>query len=249
MPESSVIVWDLETIADLPAAARMLNMVGASDDEVRKALGPEFPIHPLHKIVCIGALVASSRPEGWQIDALGAPNIGERSEAELIAAFIERVGSLGAQLVTFNGNNFDLPVLRYRAMVHRISGAGLQVRSYFHRYTDDALDLCDALASYSYGAKVKLDQITKIIGLPGKPPGLDGARVQEMVCAGQIDEVSRYCETDVLNTYRLWLLYELFRGALTSTQANWSETHIREFVLTRKMANPYLRAAVDLGST
>jgi hypothetical protein len=28
-------------------------------------------------------------------------------------------------------------------MVNRISAAGLQVRQYFHRYTDDALDLCD----------------------------------------------------------------------------------------------------------
>ena len=29
--------------------------------------------------------------------------------------------------------------------------------------------------------------------------------------AGQIEEVARYCESDVLNTYRVWLVYELFR--------------------------------------
>jgi 3'-5' exonuclease len=34
-----------------------------------------------------------------------------------------------------------------------------------------------------------------------------------MVSAGQIEEVARYCESDVLNTYRVWLIYELFRGA------------------------------------
>ena len=33
-----------------------------------------------------------------------------------------------------------------------------------------------------------------------------------MVLAGQIAEVARYCETDVVNTYRVWLVYELFRG-------------------------------------
>src|SRR4249919_1387324 len=59
--------------------------------EVREALGPGFPKHPLHKIVCIGALVASRQPEGWRVDALGAPHISERSEAELISAFAERV--------------------------------------------------------------------------------------------------------------------------------------------------------------
>ena len=60
------------TIPDLAAAARMLNLPNASDVEVREALGQGFPKHPLHKIACIGALVASRQPEGWQVDALGA---------------------------------------------------------------------------------------------------------------------------------------------------------------------------------
>lgn len=213
MPERSVIVWDLETIPDLNAAARMLGMEGASADAVRSALGPNFPKYPLHKIVCIGALVASSTSEGWQIDAFGAPHLGERSEADLIAGFIERIGQLRPQLVTFNGNSFDLPVLRYRAMVNRIPAAGLQVRPYFHRYADDALDLCDVLASFKSEAKIKLDELAKIIGLPGKPTGVDGAQVEALMNSGQVEDVAKYCESDVLNTYRVWLVYELFEEA------------------------------------
>jgi 3'-5' exonuclease len=147
MPERSVIVWDLETVPDLDAGARMLNIEHASRDEVRKALGSDFPKYPLHKIVCIGALVARSTSEGWQIDAFGAPHIGERSESDLITGFIERIGQLRPQLITYNGTNFDLPVLRYRAMINRLSAVGLQVRPYFHRYAEDALDLCDVLAT------------------------------------------------------------------------------------------------------
>jgi 3'-5' exonuclease len=158
MHEQSIIVWDLETILDLAAAARMLDMPDATEQEVREALGSGFPKHPLHKIACIGALVASRQPEDWRIDALGAPHIGERSEAELITAFIEKIGQLRPQLITFNGHSFDLPVLRYRAMVNRIPAVGLQVRQYFHRYTDDAVDLCDVLGSYVPGGGV------------GKPP-------------------------------------------------------------------------------
>ena len=30
-----------------------------------------------------------------------------------------------------------------------------------------------------------------------------------------ITEVADYCETDVVNTYRVWLRYELFRGRLS----------------------------------
>jgi hypothetical protein len=59
MPEQSIIVWDLETVPDLEAAARMLDMGEATEADVRQALGSGFPKHPLHKIVCIGALIAS----------------------------------------------------------------------------------------------------------------------------------------------------------------------------------------------
>ena len=246
MPEQTAIVWDLETVPDLAAAARMLDMGTATNSEVREALGPGFPKHPLHKIVCIGALIASRQPEGWRVDALGAPHIGERSEAKLISDFIEKIGQLLPQLITFNGHRFDLPVLRYRAMVNRVSSGGLQVRQYFHRYTDDALDLCDALASYVPTAKVKLDEISKILGLTGKPQGIDGSRVEEMVLAGQIEEVARYCESDVLNTYRVWLVYELFRGSITAKELDWSEAQTRNFVATRKAANPHLSAAVGV---
>jgi 3'-5' exonuclease len=225
----------------------MLDLGDAPEAEVRQALGSAFPKHPLHKIVCIGALIASRRFEGWQIDALGAPHIGERSEAELISAFAEKVGQLRPQLITFNGHSFDLPVLRYRAMVNRIPATGLHVRPYFNRYTDDALDLCDVLGSYGPAAKMKLDALSKILGFTGKPDGVDGSRVEGMVLAGQVDEVAQYCESDVLNTYHVWLVYELFRGSITAKELHWSEAQIRDFVATRKSVNPHLNAAVGIG--
>jgi predicted PolB exonuclease-like 3'-5' exonuclease len=246
MPEQSILVWDLETVPDLAAAARMLDLGEAAEAAVREALGSGFPKHPLHKIACIGCLIASRQPEGWRIDALGAPHIGERTEADLISAFVDRVGQLRPQLITFNGHRFDLPVLRYRAMVNRVPATGLQVRPYFHRFSDDALDLCDALGSFSPGARVKLDEISKILGLPGKPEGVDGSRVEEMVLAGEIEEVARYCESDVLNTYRVWLVYELFRGSITVKELDWSEAQIRDFVMGRKSANPHLLATIGV---
>jgi predicted PolB exonuclease-like 3'-5' exonuclease len=109
MAKEIVIVWDLETVPDLAAAARLFDLEGASEAEVREALGTGFPKHPLHKIVCIGALVASRQPEGWRVDALGARHTGERSEARLIQDFIEKIGQLRPQLITFNGHSFDCP--------------------------------------------------------------------------------------------------------------------------------------------
>src|SRR5262249_43299190 len=146
------------------------------------------------------------------------------------------------QLVTFNGNGFDLPVLRYRAMVNRVSAQGLQVRPYFHRGTDDALDLCDVLESHAAGAKLRVDELSRILGLTFKPnrqsrvlgfykpDAIDSSRVEELVLAGQIETVAHYCESDVLNAYRIWLVYELFRGSITREEFRWSEDRILHFL-------------------
>ena len=246
MSETSVIVWDLETVPDLKAAARMFGMEGQSDAEVREALGSGFPKHPLHSIACIGALVAKREPDGWRVSALGAPHTNERPEPELIRTFVDRIEQLSPRLVTFNGNGFDLPVLRYRAMLHRIPAPGLHARPYFNRYSNDALDLFDVLGSFGSGGKIKLDELSRVLGLAGKPDGIDGSKVEAMVATGQIDEVARYCETDVVNTYRLWLIYELFRGAMSPAELQWSEAQLREFVRLSKSNNPHLQAAMNL---
>ena len=61
MSEQSIIVWDLETIPDLAAAARMLDMPNASEKEVREALGSGFPKHPLHHSFALQLMSFHSR--------------------------------------------------------------------------------------------------------------------------------------------------------------------------------------------
>ncbi len=62
---------------------------------------------------------------------MGAPSVAERPEKQLIQAFVDKIEELRPQLVTFNGCAFDLPVLRYRAMIHGISAPGLASRAYY----------------------------------------------------------------------------------------------------------------------
>jgi len=108
----SVIVWDLETVPDLQGVAAANNLVGRTDEEVRELLGDKFPKHIYHSIVCIGALIAQRREDGWAVSAIGAPHVGPRTERQLMSAFVDKIAALSPQLVTFNGNGFDLPVLR-----------------------------------------------------------------------------------------------------------------------------------------
>lgn len=225
---SDVMVWDLETIPDLEGYARANDLVSRSPDEIRAAMGDEFPKLIYHSIVCIGALVASRTPNGYEVQVVGAPHVGQRTERELIESFVSKVGQLSPQLVSFNGCAFDLPVLRYRAMIHRVFAPGMHNRAYYHRYTQDNVDLCDVLSSFSYGGKVKLDELSRIMGLPGKPAGMDGSQVETYFNAGRIQDIADYCKSDVINTYRLWLRHELFRGRLDQSQFEFSERNVAE---------------------
>src|SRR5437868_4997245 len=117
----NVIVWDLETVPDLDAVARVHDLPGLSLEAARETLGDKFPRLPFHKIVCVGAVVAEKAEGVWRVNAIDAPHIGDRSEKDLITAFVGKIADLNPRLVTFNGNSFDLPVLRYRAMLHHIS--------------------------------------------------------------------------------------------------------------------------------
>jgi predicted PolB exonuclease-like 3'-5' exonuclease len=241
---STVIVWDLETVPDLRGFAAANDLVGKTDHEIREAIGSRFPKHIYHSIVCIGALVAHRENDHWAVNALGAPHVGERSEKQLISAFVDRIAELTPQLVTFNGASFDLPVLRYRAMINEVSAPGLSARPYFNRYTEDTLDLCDVLSSFAPHTKASLNELSRIMGMPGKPDGIDGAEVERYFLKGKIKEIAEYCESDVVNTYRVWLRYELFRGRLSETGFEASEQDLGEFVEARADKKQHLSGMV-----
>ena len=242
---SWVCAFDLETIPCTESVGRLHGVANCDDDKAAELLGSKFPKLPLHSIACIGALLAERVEDHWQVRSLGAPHIGDRTEAELISAFAERLHALRPTLVSFNGHGFDLPVLRYRAMVNAIAAPGLSARPYYRRYDDSAVDLCDLLSSFDGRGKMGLDDLCKVLGLPGKPEGIDGSKVWEAVKEGRIADVSRYCESDIINTYRVWLRHELFRGALSKASYETSEADLMAYITARLEDRPHLRFMVE----
>ena len=235
-----VLVWDVETVPDISGFAAANDLFGKTAAEVREAMGDKFLKHIYHSIICIGALIAHYDGDHWMVDAVGAPHLGDRSEKELIASFVERIAELKPQLVTFNGSSFDLPVLRYRAMVHNVSAIGLSARPYFNRYADDAIDLCDVLSSFAPRAKSTLHELCRVLGIPGKPHGIDGGEVEKYFREGRIEDIAAYCESDVVNTYRVWLRHELFRGKLSDAAFQASEANLTEFITARTNTKQHL---------
>jgi 3'-5' exonuclease len=74
---------------------------------------------------------------------------------------------------------------------------------------------------------VKPDELSRIMGLPGKPGGMDGSQVEGYFNAGRIYGTTA---NHVINTYRLWLRHELSRGRLDQNQFEYSERDVARIV-------------------
>jgi predicted PolB exonuclease-like 3'-5' exonuclease len=149
--------------------------------------------------------------------------------------------------VSWNGGGFDLPVLHYRALKHGIeaprywetgdSDRDFRWNNYLNRYHSRHTDLMDVLSGYQARASASLDQVALLLGFPGKL-GMSGDKVWDKFRDGAIGEIRNYCETDVLNTWLVYLRYERMRGNLDAAGL------AREFELVRKtltaMDQPHL---------
>jgi 3'-5' exonuclease len=78
------------------------------------------------------------------------------------------------------------------------------------------------------------------MGLPGKPDGINGSEVNRYHREGRIKEIADYCETDIVNTYRLWLRYEMFRGKLSDEEYQASEANLGDYLKAHSNKKPHL---------
>ena len=60
---------------------------------------------------------------------------------------------------------------------------------------------------------MKLDSLCTALGLPGKYD-VSGDQVLELYYDAKQDKIDEYCQSDTLNTYLLFLKYELLRGKI-----------------------------------
>ena len=84
-----------------------------------------------------------------------------------------------------------------------------------------------------------------MLGFPGKL-GMSGDKVWQKWLDGGINDIRDYCETDVLNTYLVYLRFEFMRGNLDQAGLEREFTLVRE---TLRAANvPHLDEFSDAWS-
>jgi predicted PolB exonuclease-like 3'-5' exonuclease len=74
---------------------------------------------------------------------------------------------------------------------------------------------------------VSLQAAATLLGLPGKL-GMSGDKVWDAYCEGKLDEIRNYCETDVLNTFLIYLRFEMMRGRLLRDEYHAEVARVRD---------------------
>ncbi|CAM3693321.1 3'-5' exonuclease [Polynucleobacter antarcticus] len=237
MATATVLVFDIETIPDV-VGLRRLNAFPSSmsDSDVASAAmaerlektGSEFLPLYLQRICAISCVIRRTTKEGTPQIKVGTLGTSHDDEKVLIQTFFELIEKYTPQLVSWNGSGFDLPVLHYRALVNQIQAPRywemgesqendsreFKWNNYISRYHMRHLDLMDLLAKFNGRANAPLDGLAKLCGFPGKM-GMDGSQVWPAYQDGKIDDIRRYCETDVVNTYLMYCRFQLLRGGFS----------------------------------
>jgi len=252
----NILVFDIETIPDVASGRRLYELEGLNDADVAKVMfhkrreetgDSEFLRHHLHRIVAIS--VVMRRADQLKIWSLGDE---ASDEADLIRRFFDGIEKYSPTLVTWNGGGFDLPVLHYRALVHGVAAPrywdtgdldrDFKWNNYISRFHWRHTDLMDVLAGFQPRASAPLDGIAQLLGLPGKL-GMDGSKVWDAYQAGRLGEIRDYCETDVLNTYLVYLRFELIRGSLDQPGYDQEVQRVRD--LLKAESRPHWQAFLE----
>ena len=243
------LVFDIETIPDVAFGRRLYNLDGLSDESVAKAMfarrrqdtGTDFLPYEQQRVVAISCVLRSR--DGLKVWSLGDIN---STEAELVERFFDGIERFSPDLVSWNGSGFDLPVLTLRALAAGVQAprywetgdgdSAFRYNNYLSRFHWRHTDVMDVLSGYQGRGRVSLQNAATLLNLPGKL-GFSGAQVWDAWLAGNLVGIRQYCETDVLNTYLIYLRFELLRGRFT--RERYAEEVERVKVFLRAGKDPH----------
>ncbi len=232
LSSNPILVFDIETVADIDAARRIYpQLADLNDADALSALtairtqeaGHDFMRLPLQRIVCISALYVKDGQ--LSLFSLTADKFNEK---DILAKFFRAFSDLEKlpQLISWNGSGFDIPVLIYRAMQYDLSAPwlfeeGARIKNmrfdnYVNRFHTRHLDLMDRFSQYGASRREAMDVVASLYGLPGKTD-VDGSMVGALVSNGDWQTLSIYCESDVMNTWLIYLRWLRLTGELSST--------------------------------
>jgi predicted PolB exonuclease-like 3'-5' exonuclease len=233
-----VLVFDIETYPDagLIQAAHGIELAAFRKD-LKSRTGSDF-LPPIYHIpIVIAVLWADSSFRNISAAVHTADLGDERSLVQMFWRHCDEVlgtpgnTARGGLLVSFNGTEFDVPVLELRALKYTLRANAHARDPEYH------FDVPFFLANFQPSRRrgLHLATLSKLIGLPGKAM-LDGSEVQSQFERGNLREIGKYCLLDVLQTYLLFLRCQVLQG-MSATQYGDAVRSLTDFLSSSEDPN------------
>lgn len=216
-------VFDVETIPDFEFVRSIIKdpekddddlLTQASEELARNSSGFLPPMY--HKVISwVGLWIENN---GVPKQKAGWHGTDEKEGLEKLFDVLSTYKDFG--LVHHNGRGFDLPLLTYRALKHRLQmPKRLNHYEIRYRYSDDNVDLLDEFSNYGASSWPKLKHLGYLIDIPFKQTG-EGNEVLCMFREDKLEEIEHYCYEDVMATYVVWLHLKYTVGDITKDLFN-----------------------------
>lgn len=228
-----ICVFDIESIPDIELLRDIYHYEGDSMEVCKQAFaaqkeksGSEFLPLSFHRIISIASVIADDFGNFVKVGHFAKNTPLEQREEVLLQEFSSFLNKQNPRLISFNGRGYDMPLIGIRALKYNVNLFGYyesdnaecgktKWENYRQRYSERFhLDLYDVLGNYGAARTLSLDSLCKMAGIMGKFE-VSGEQVHELIfMENNLAKVDFYCQSDVLNTYWLFLKFELTKGML-----------------------------------
>lgn len=211
----NVFAFSIKTVPDIDSCRRLYDLHGLSDDDVVKAVfhkrrqqaNTEVLSHHLQKIVSISAVLRNR--DRFRVWSLGDV---ESNEEELLKRFFSGVDRYTPDLLSWNGNRFDFPIIHYRSLLYALNAAAYW-RPGENQMSIRRIDLTRALSRMLSQFEAPLHEVAGLCGFPVRA-GKSVIDVCERYLEGNLQQLRNDGEIDVLNTYLIYLRFLCNKGLL-----------------------------------
>ncbi|MDX8398581.1 MAG: ribonuclease H-like domain-containing protein, partial [Mariprofundaceae bacterium] len=203
----------------------------------------------LHQVVAISyahlRLEPGEQEPEIMLRRIGSGGDSNSSECELLEAFFNLIKTRSPHLISFHGQAFDLPVLKYRAMVHGLScphwfSAQNHWQSADTPYDNNYhTDLAELLSDYSQSSQCNLQEIATAFSIPSPPP-LSHDEIQSLYEKKDILSIRNHCEVHVCSILLVFLRWKLFQGHLNHQSYARTVLGIHNYLASEAEARPHL---------
>lgn len=244
-----ICVFDIESIPDIELLQEVYGYKGDSMEVCNQAFaqqkeinGSEFLPLGFHKIISIASVLADDFGNFIKVGNFAKNTPIENREEILLQEFSTFLNKQNPRLISFNGRGYDMPLIGIRSLKYNINLSGYyetdnpnfgknKWENYRQRYSEKFhLDIYDTLGNYGATRAITLDVICKMAGIMGKYE-VCGSQVHEIIFQdNDLPKVDFYCQSDVLNTYWLFLKFELTKGMLQISDYLSNLTKMMEYL-------------------